>query len=289
MLDLHTHVWRHEPGTPTPTLDQLASYCEAAAAAGIVEIAITEHSHRFTRIADEVFPHWDRPRSGPVADATEHVLDVEGGGDLDRYVTALLEAQAYGLPILVGLEVDHLPGATGAMASVLAEYPFDVLLGSVHWLDEWLFDAYGTEAFLARWNDRDVDEVFAQYVDSVLDLAASGTIDVLAHLDVIKVAGHRAPRLAEHEARLVDGLANAGVVIELSSAGLRKPVADTYPSPSLLDGLLAAGLAITTACDAHHVGQIGEGYDVLRRVLDDRSVRELVTFRRRERLTIART
>lgn len=288
MLDLHTHVWRHEPGTPTPTFDQLASYCEAAAAAGIIEIAITEHSHRFTRIAEVVFPHWERPRSGPVADATEQVLEVEGGGDLDRYVTALLEAQAYGLPILVGLEVDHLPGATEAMTLVLADYPFDVLLGSVHWLDEWLFDAYGTEAFAARWADRDIDEVFAQYVDAVLDLASSGTIDVLAHLDVIKVAGHRAPLLAEHEERLADGLADADVAIEFSSAGLRKPVADTYPSPPLLDRLLADGMSLTTASDAHHVGQIGEGYDVLRRVLDDRSIRELVTFRRRERLTIAR-
>ena len=135
----------------------------------------------------------------------------------------------------------------------------------------------------------DLDEVFAQYVDSVLDLAASGTIDVLAHLDVIKVAGHQAPRLAEHEARLVEGLADADVVIELSSAGLRKPVADTYPSPALLDALASNGLSLTTASDAHHVGQIGEGYDVLRRALDDRSIRELVTFRRRERLTIART
>lgn len=289
MIDLHTHVWRHEPGTPTPTLDQLAAYCEAAAAAGITEVAVTEHSHRFTRIADEVFPHWDRPRSGAVAEATDHVLDVEGGGDLDAYVSALVEAQVYGLPILVGLEVDHLPGATEAMSTVLAEYPFDVLLGSVHWLDEWLFDAYGTEAFAARWNDRDLDEVFAQYVDAVLDLAASGTVDVLAHLDVIKVAGHRAPRLAEHEARLVEGLAQTDIAIEFSSAGFRKPVADTYPSASLLDGLLAAGLPLTTASDAHRVEQIGAGFDVLRRALDERGVHGLATFRRRRRHTTART
>lgn len=262
-------------------MEQLRAYCEAARARGISQIAVTEHSHRFDRVIDEVLPHWDRPRSGPVAAATEHVLDVERGADLDAYVQSLLDAQDAGLPILVGLEVDHLPGTTEAMRSVLDDYPFDVLLGSVHWLDEWLFDAYDNEVFAGRWAERDLDAVFEQYVDHVLDLAGTGLVDVLAHVDVIKVAGHRAPRLAEIEARLVDGLAEAQVVIELSSAGLRKPVADTYPGASLFDDLVAAGLRFTTASDAHTAEQVGLGFDVLADRLDDCAIGQLTTFRRR--------
>ena len=86
VLDLHTHVWPHRPGTATPTLDEIAAYCDAARSSGITEIAITEHSHRFDRLLDQVFSIWERPRSGDVADATDHVLDIEGGGDLDAYV-----------------------------------------------------------------------------------------------------------------------------------------------------------------------------------------------------------
>ena len=82
MLDFHLHVWEHGPGTPTPTYDQLAAYCEAAAARGVDQIAITEHSHRFTRMAAEVLPHWERPRQGPLAEATDHAIAVEQGGDL---------------------------------------------------------------------------------------------------------------------------------------------------------------------------------------------------------------
>ncbi len=281
VLDLHTHVWPHRPGTPTPTLDQLRAYCAAAQARGITQIAITEHSHRFDRVIDEVLPHWDRPRTGPVADATQHVLDVEGGADLDAYVQALLDAQDEGLPILLGLEVDHLPGTTEAMRSVLDDYPFDVLLGSVHWLDEWLFDAYDNDAFARRWTERDLDDVFEQYVDAVLDLAATGMVDVLAHVDVIKVAGHRPPDLARIEARLLDGLIEAGVVIEFSSAGLRKPADDTYPSGHLLAGLARAGVGFTTASDAHTVEQIGLGFEVLERELGANGVDGLTTFRRR--------
>lgn len=281
MLDLHLHVWPHGPGTPVPTIDTLERYCERAATLGIEQIAITEHSHRFGRILDEVVPEWQRPTTGPVADATAHVLSVEGRADLDGYVTALQSAKDAGLPVLIGMEVDHLPGAMDAMEHVLADYPFDVLLGSVHWLDEWLFDAYDNEAFANRWLERDLDAVFAQYVDSVLDLARSGIVDVLAHLDVIKVAGHRAPLIAEHERRLVEGIAATDVVVEFSSAGLRKPVADTYPSAPLLDALLDADVALTTASDGHTVDQIGLGFDRLAEALDARGVTELTTFDQR--------
>lgn len=284
MIDLHTHVWPHEPGTPSPTMEQLAEYCEVAAAKGITQIAITEHSHRFTRILEQVVPHWERPSSGPVAEATEHVLRVEGGADLDAYVMAVQAAQQTGLAVLVGLEVDFFPGAMQAMAAVLDDYPFDILLGSVHWLDEWLFDTYENDAFARRWVERDVDGVFAQYVDSVLELVDSGVTDVLAHLDVIKVAGHRAPRLAEHEDRLVRGLAKADVIVEFSSAGLRKPAAETYPSLRLLDALVEAGIGLTTASDAHSVEQIGFGFDTLAEALDARGIAELTTFSRRERV-----
>ncbi len=288
MLDLHVHVWPHEPGVATPTFALLERWCGEATAKGVDQIAITEHSHRFTRIVEAVLPHWQRSRHGAVADATMHVLDVEGGADLDAYVDALLQAQDQGLPILVGLEVDHLLGTGDVMANVLADYPFDVLLGSVHWLDEWLFDAYGTPAFAAVWNERDTDSVFAQYVDSVLELAQSGTVDVLAHLDVIKVAGHRAPRLREHEDRLIEGLSPDDVVIELSSAGLRKPVADTYPSSLLLDRVLDAGFELTAASDAHSIEHIGWAFERLVAELDARAVRTLTTFNRRQRQRYSR-
>lgn len=283
VLDLHTHVWPHEPGTPIPSLDMLRSYCDAAAAKGIEQLAITEHCSRFDRIAEMVLPHWVRPQTGELAAATTHVLAQEGRADLDAYVEALLGAQDAGLPILIGLEVDYLPGTVEAMSQVLADYPFDILLGSVHWLDDWLFDAYGTPAFAAEWDRRNTDDVFAHYVDSILELATSGLVDVLAHIDVIKVAGHRPARLAEHEARLVDGLAGTDVVIEFSSAGFRKPVAATYPSSNLLDQLLAAGFELTTASDAHTVEQIGWEFEQLTTELDKRGIDTLTTFSRRQR------
>ena len=288
MLDFHLHVWPHERGTPTPTVELLERYCEAAASHGVHQIAITEHCHRFTRIEAEVLPHWQRPNTGPTAEATAHILEVEGGADLDAYVGALVAAKDAGLPLLIGMEVDHLPGTDAAMDAVLAEYPFDILLGSVHWLDDWLFDAYGIDAFAAVWHERNTDQVWGQYVDAVLELAHSGRVDVLAHLDVIKVAGYLPEHLAALEDRLVAGVVASGVAVEFSSAGLRKPAEAPYPSLRMLDRLVDAGVGLVTASDAHQLDQIGTGYDLLRDELDARNVTELVTFDARRRSPVNR-
>ena len=49
MLDYHLHLWPHGHRDRTPTLEQLAAYCEKASAAGVREIALTEHLFRFAQ------------------------------------------------------------------------------------------------------------------------------------------------------------------------------------------------------------------------------------------------
>ncbi|MDQ1462142.1 MAG: histidinol-phosphatase family [Actinomycetota bacterium] len=287
MIDLHTHLWRHEPGTPMPSYDQLARSCEFAATRGVEQIAITEHCNRFEEIADVALPLWRRTGSSELQAAADHVWSTERGAHLDDYVELLTTAQERGLPLLVGLEVDHLPGANDAVAAVLDAYPFDVLLGSVHWLGAWLFDAYGNPTFAREWEDRSVDDVWTAYVDAVIELARSGLVDVLAHVDVVKVTGRRPDGLAAFEARLCAGIASTGVVVEVSSAGLRKPAHELYPSLGLLGLLHEAGVAFTTASDAHGIDQLGVDLDTVRIELDRIGVETLATFVGRERVSIA--
>ena len=42
--------------------------------------------------------------------------------------------------MVLGLEVDYYRGRMDEVADLLAGYPFDVLLGSVHWVGAWRFD-----------------------------------------------------------------------------------------------------------------------------------------------------
>ena len=278
MIDLHTHLWPHDPGTPMPSYDDLARRCDYACSVGLQQIAITEHCNRFEEIAAAVLPLWSRAGPPALRAAADHVWDAERGAHLDEYVDLLTTARDRGLPLLVGLEVDFLPGANEAIAEVLEDYPFDVLLGSVHWLGPWLFDAYGDPVFAAEWDRRPIDAVWESYADAVIALAESGSVDVIAHVDVVKVAGRRPRDVHAFDARLCDALAGSDVVVEVSSAGLRKPAAEIYPAPGLLGMLHDAGVPLTTASDAHRTDQLGHRFDELYASLRALGVDTLTTF-----------
>lgn len=182
--------------------------------------------------------------------------DAEQGGDLDRYVEAALAAQGAGLPVVVGLEVDYFPDQMDKVAALLDDYPFDVLLGSVHWVGAWLFDALGWAEAQEQWSARGVDRVWDDYTRSVEELAASGAIDVLAHPDLAKVAGHRPEVPYEFYDRIAEAARSSGLAAELNSSGWRKPCTEAYPAPALLARFHELGVPITTASDGHEVGHV---------------------------------
>ena len=85
-------------------------------------------------IADEFWKDDpDTALAGQMAAYFKHHATVS----LDAYVEAVLDAKAAGLPVILGLEVDYYPGKMDHVARLLDGYPFDVLLGSVHWLGSW--------------------------------------------------------------------------------------------------------------------------------------------------------
>ena len=105
----------------------------------------------------------------------------------------------------------------------------------------------------------------------------------MAHVDVIKVAGYRPRDVAGFETRLCAAIEAGGVAVEVSSAGLRKPAGELYPSPALLHRLCATGVAITTASDAHRRDQLGSRFADVRAALRAEDVETITTFNRRER------
>jgi histidinol-phosphatase (PHP family) len=76
---------------------------------------------------------------------------------------------------------------------------------------------------------------------------------------------------------------DAGVAMEVSTAGLRKPVGELYPGPALLAMAVDAGLPLALSSDAHVPEQIGFRYEEAVAALRDAGVRELCVFERRER------
>jgi histidinol-phosphatase (PHP family) len=195
---------------------------------------------------------------------------------LHRYVEVVLDAKARGLPVKLGLEVDFVPGTEQAVLQLLAGIPFDYLVGSIHWIDAWNFMRDTAPQELAR---RGVDRAFAQYFELETALAGSGLVDVLAHVDVIKKHGIRPDGgLLELYEPVVTAAARTGTAVEVSSVGLRNPIAEIFPAPAFLARFHARGVPITLASDAHVPDDAAWGYDAIVAAARDAGYTEYLRF-----------
>ena len=133
----------------------------------------------------------------------------------------------------------------------------------------------------SQFADRGVDEVYQGYFRRVREMAASGLVDCLAHLDLVKIHGHRSNADVQALAQeTLEFIAARGLAIEFSTAGWRKPVNELYPSDPLVELAQAKGVKFTTASDAHSHVQLGENYSRLAEKLSVFGVREICSYER---------
>ncbi|MBO8127088.1 MAG: histidinol-phosphatase HisJ family protein [Firmicutes bacterium] len=239
LLDYHMHL---ENGDFSK--EWALSFWETASSRGISEIGFSEHVYRFRQAIDIVDNDWARVR------CTE---------DLDAYVSLIQKLQAEGYPIKLGLEIDYFPEKEETIRKLVDSYPFDYVLGSIHWLGSWGFD---NPEWADEWERRDLDQVYREYFDLLKQAASSGLFNSLSHPDVIKVFGHRPEGdLRALYQEVVQVIArNPGLCIEVSTAGLRKPVGRLYPEPEFLELAYKHRIPVTMASDAHYPQDAGADY-----------------------------
>ncbi len=283
MIDYHLHLWPHSESSVWFKLDQIAAYCDEAAAHGVTELALTEHANRFVDVMATVGPFWEKLGHEPTSPIMAEYFDFHARNSLEQYVNLAQAAKDQGLPVKIGLEVDFYRGQMDDVSSLLAQYPFDVLIGSVHWLGTWQFDDIDNDVQMHEWKVRDVERCWSDYAEALDELASSNSVDVLAHPDLIKVAGHYSSDPAEFWDRMAESAQRADVSIECSSAGWVKPIGEQYPAQGFLDRLVAKGLTFTTASDAHRLERVGERSGDLADLLEARGVHQLASYTQRQR------
>ena len=240
MGDYHVHLHPHvpRPDSPPPGVYPKAhvdAYVEAALSRGADEVGFTEHLHRFVDFEPALAGFWD---TGDHRDLVEHSRRYyyhDLNLHLDRYVEAVQGARDRGLPVLLGLEVDFFPAHVDKVVEVLLGYPFDYLIGSVHWIGAWSVDHPDVAYEFAR---RGVRRSYAGPLRARRRLAESGLVQVLAHPDVVKKFGHRCDdEPIDLYRRVVDAARRGGAAWRVQ----RRPAlrgGRTVPGPSpVADGL----------------------------------------------------
>ncbi|MCP3032173.1 histidinol-phosphatase [Halobacillus sp. A1] len=240
--DYHVHMAE----TGDLSVDYLRTYIDKAKQEGIQELGISEHAYFFQETKDILSNPW---------------VDNRRTLDFKTYQNMFDEANEAGLPIKMGIEMDYTPGKEAEMKAFIDAHPFDYVIGSVHWINEWGIDL---AIYREEYENRDLHEVYRQYFDRIVTLAESGLFDFVGHIDVIKVFGYKPDDrefLREQYERAADALAKTGTCIEISTAGLRKPVGEMYPDPELLRICKEKGIGIVLCSDAHKPDHIGYAYD----------------------------
>jgi histidinol-phosphatase (PHP family) len=246
-------------------------YRETAAERGIEELGVAEHIHRFVQSleiwAHPWYRHWARD-------------------DVDEYCAFVREET----DLKLGIEADFLPGREDRVANMLDGRDWDYVVGSVHFLREDAVDIHDEEARWADfsiWRESDPEQVWRRYFETLGEAARSGQFDILAHPDLVKLFGDRAPRpegdLRRFYERALDGIADSDVAIEVSTAGLRKPVREIYPAAPFLELCLEAGRPVALSSDAHVPEQLGHEYERAVEWLRALGVAEIAVFERRRR------
>jgi histidinol-phosphatase (PHP family) len=237
ILDYHMHL-RDSAGRIDHTVDAVERFVERAAERGVDEIGFTEHVYYFAQTRSL----WSLP----------YYLE-RCRFDIEEYVAALVEAKDRGLPVKAGLEVDWTGPRARELADILAPYPWDFVLGSVHLIEDLAVDGGAGIGAWRTWPER---EVWRRYVEALSAAARSGLFDVLPHPDLAKIYGVRGEDARYEE--LAAAVDSSGVALEISTAGLRKPIGELYPDARLLR---LSSAPVTLASDAHEPETVGEGLD----------------------------
>ncbi|WP_210492205.1 histidinol-phosphatase [Patulibacter sp. SYSU D01012] len=272
LTDLHVHLRPDaHPSEPEQyfTAANAERYREAAGRRGVTELGVSEHIHRFSAALDV----WQHP-----------FWRWSATDDLDAYCTFVREQT----DLKLGIEADFVAGREDRMATLLEARDWDYVVGSVHFLADRGVDAEYSESG-SNWDvwrgAGSADEVWKRYFETLAECARSGLYDVLAHPDLVKVWGparptpERDPRFFYEPA--IEAIAETGIVVELSTAGLRKPVGELYPARAFLEMVADAGNPVALSSDAHTPEQLGWGYAEALELLDAVGITQLTTFERR--------
>jgi histidinol-phosphatase (PHP family) len=251
---MHTPLCGHASGAPR-------DYILAAQKHGLAEIGFSDHNPMPTQFDD-----W---RMGPT--------------QLPDYIAMIQEAQREfpDYPVRLGLEVDYLPNYEGYIEYLATQAQWDYLIGSVHYVTpDWDID---NPKHLKRWSEQPVEEIWQAYFDAYTKMAESCLFDFLAHPDLVKKFGHRPEGdLTRFYKKMLDVAAEAGSILEINTAGLRKTVNEIYPSREFLAAAHMRNIPIVINSDAHSPKEVAADFDKAYMLARDVGYTEVMTFKGRK-------
>lgn len=245
LVDYHIHAAAHGEYMYSP--EWIEKFIAAAAKREISEIGLSEHQ--------------------------------EYSGLVDWTAIEKASSEIKQVKIRLGLEADYIPGQESITRRYILARNYDYIIGSVHFIQGWGFDH---PDFRERFDHCDVDETYQIYFSLVCGMAQSGLYDIVGHMDLIKLWGHRPRRhISSFISPVLKAIKLSGMAVELNSAGLRKPVHELYPAENIIKEMYNMNIPVTLGSDAHHPDQVGEDFDILVKTATRAGYNSIMVFEQR--------
>lgn len=242
--DYHNHPQGHRDLLYTQEV--LEPWARYAREAGLKDVAFTDHDRYHKGVSfDEFFKFRDKTKD---------------------------------INFKIGIEIDNDP-ETSELGYKWVEKNYDKLdfvLGSVHFIDDWPFDHPQHQDGFKKW---DIDKLYERYFSEMKKLINKNYLEGLAHLDLIKIFGHRPKKEITFFVKdVLKLIKEKGLTIEMSTAGWRKPVQEQYPQKEIIKMVKELNIPITTASDAHTAKDLGHSYDKLYNLLKEFEFKHVAVF-----------
>jgi len=252
---MHTYLCGHADGRPQ-------EYAQQACDRGLKEIGFADHAPLVTHREPSI------------------TMDFDQLPEYKRMVEEVQSEFKNRLTIKLAIEADFIPGYEEKTREILDMFPYDYVIGSVHYLNGWQFD---NPVFMSEWDTLDVNEVYIRYHEHLRMSAESRLFDIMAHVDLVKKFGHRTSSdLSDEIKKTAEVFKQTGVAIEINTSGLRKPAKEIYPSLEDLKVYSDIGVAITFGSDAHGPEDVGRDFDKALQLARAAGYKEYVLFKHRK-------
>jgi len=234
------------------------SYLRSAAAKGITEIGFTDHF--------SILP-------------SEWTMKADKSHEMKDKVLSLKNTSSLPVNVKLGAEIDYIPGKEEKISEIISAFPFDYIIGSVHFLDNWNFDTAAED-----FDGKDIEALYEQYFNIIEQAIKSELYDIIGHLDLIKKFGHFPPKQpTKTHKKVVKALQKHDSTIELNTNGLNKPCSEMYPSKNLLELCYRNNIPVTLSSDAHNADEIGQYFNKAIELLKSIGYRKIALFDQRKR------
>jgi histidinol-phosphatase (PHP family) len=264
LADLHTHSFYSFDGKLNASPDNIA---RAAIAAGLTHVAVTDHCDIDCELAGLYRP-----------------LDRAAAFDA---LAAAKEKYKDRITLLIGIELGQAHHCPEAARALLAERPYDIVLGSLHNLanerDFAFFDFTNTD-------EDEANALFARVIAEEMLLCDFEGIHAITHLTYMDRYLHRAGKalaVAPHRdalLRLFEKIVQKGLVLELNTSCLGEELG--MPTPEILSLYRSVGgTRVCLGSDAHMPDRIAQHFEKGFRLLLDCGFTDLTLPTREKTLT----